>query len=59
MSRGLGRIQRECLRVIGEREAAGKESVTYNIVADVYRIEPDQDGNRMCNEAQHTAVKRA
>ena len=38
MSRGLGRIQRECLRVIESYEKAGKEPTTFNIVADVYQI---------------------
>jgi len=59
MSRGLGRIQRECLRVIESYEAAGKRPTTFSIVAEVYQIKPDRHGNRMCNDAQHTAVKRA
>ena len=59
MSRGLGRIQRECLRVIESYEKAGKEPTTFNIVADVYQIKRDRHGNRMRNDAQHTAVKRA
>ena len=59
MSRGLGRIQRECLRVIEEYEAAGHKPTTFNIVAQVYQIERDRHGNRMCNDAQHTATKRA
>jgi hypothetical protein len=59
MSRGLGRIQRECLRVIEAYEAAGKRPTTFNIVAEVYQIKRDRHDNRMCNDAQHTAVKRA
>src|SRR5271169_2588255 len=59
MCRGLGRIQRECLRVIAEYEATGKGATTYNIVAEVYQIKRDRHGDRMCNDAQHTAVKRA
>ena len=59
MSKGLGKIQRECLRVIESYEAAGKEPTTFNIVAEVYQIKPDRRGNRMCNDAQHTAAKRA
>jgi hypothetical protein len=59
MSRGLGRIQQECLRVIDMYEAAGKEPTTFNIVAEVYQIKRDRHGNRMCNDTQHTAVKRA
>jgi hypothetical protein len=59
MSKGLGRTQRECLRVIATYEATGKLATTFNIVAEVYRIKPDRDGNRRCNDAQHVAVKRA
>lgn len=59
MSRGLGRIQRECLRVIESYEAEGKRPTTFNIACDVYQVERDHDGNRWCNDAQHTAVKRA
>jgi hypothetical protein len=59
MSRGLGRVQRECLRVIEAREAAGTPSTTFNVVAEVYQIKRDRHGNRMCTDAQHTAVKRA
>jgi hypothetical protein len=58
MSKGLGKIQRECLRVIESYEAAGKWATTYNIVAEVYQIKRDRHGNRMCSDAQHTAVKR-
>ena len=59
MSRGLGKIQRQCLRAIDSREATGIKPTTYTVVADVYQIEPDSDGNRMFSEAQHVAVKRA
>ena len=59
MSKGLGRIQRECLRVIEEYEAAGKRPTTFNITAEVYQIKPDRHGNRMCSDAQHVATKRA
>ncbi len=59
MSRGLGRIERECLRVIADYEAAGKEPTTFNIAAEVYRVERDKNGNRMINDAQHVAAKRA
>jgi hypothetical protein len=59
MSRGLGRIQRECLRVIESYEAAGERPTTFKIVCEVYQIERDQVGNRWCNDAQHTATKRA
>jgi len=59
MSRGLGHIQRECLRVIAEYEAAGIRPTTFTIVAEVYHVERDQDGNRMCTDAQHVAIKRA
>jgi hypothetical protein len=59
MSRGLGRIQRECLRVIERYEAAGKRPTTFNIAAEIYQAEPDHDGNPMINDAQHVATKRA
>lgn len=59
MSRGLGRTQRECLRVIESYEAAGKRPTTFNIAAEIYQVERDQDGNRMINDAQHVATKRA
>lgn len=56
MSRELGRIQRECLRVI---EDASKPLTTYRIVAKVYQVKPDRRGKLMISEAQHVAVKRA
>ena len=59
MSRGLGRIERDCLRVIEEYEAAGRKPTTFNIAAQVYRVERNRRGNRMINEAQHVATKRA
>jgi hypothetical protein len=54
MSKGLGRIQRGCLRVIEEYEAAGKRPTTFNIAAEVYRVRPDR-----LSDAQHAATKRA
>jgi hypothetical protein len=59
MFKGLGRIQRGCLRVIAEYEAAGKRPTTFNIAAEVYRVRRDQRGNRMVSEAQHVGTKRA
>ncbi|MBR0884637.1 hypothetical protein ABIF65_001168 [Bradyrhizobium japonicum] len=59
VSRGLGRIQRECLRVIKSYEAAGERPTTFTVACEVYQVERDQDGNRWCNDAQHTATKRA
>ena len=60
MSRGLGRIQRECLRVIEGYEKAGTgPPITYKITADVYEVKRDRHGKRTISEAQHTAVKRA
>ena len=59
MSTGLGYIQRGCLRVIEEYEAAGKRPTTFNIAAEVYRVRPDRHGNRMVSDAQHVATKRA
>jgi hypothetical protein len=59
MSWGLGRIQRGCLRVIEEYEAAGKRPTTFNIAAEVYRVRRDQRGNRLVSVAQHVATERA
>jgi hypothetical protein len=54
MPKGLGRIQRGCLRVIGEYEAAGKRPTTYSIAAEVYRVSPER-----LSEAQRVTTKRA
>ena len=59
MSRGLGRIQRECLRVIEDYERAGRKPTIFSIAAEVYRVKPDRHGNRMISKAQHVATKRA
>jgi hypothetical protein len=59
MSKGLGRIQRECLRVIDAYEVVGREPTTYNIVAKVYQVKRNERGVLVINEAQHSAVKRA
>jgi hypothetical protein len=59
MSRGLGRIERECLRVIAKNEAAGKPSTTIDIGGDVYETKRDRRGRRTINDAQHAAVRRA
>ena len=59
MSKGLGRIQRGCLRVIEDYEAVGKRPTTFNIAAEVYRVRRDEHGNRMVSDAQHAATKRA
>ncbi|MGY2903676.1 hypothetical protein ACVWVY_002697 [Bradyrhizobium sp. URHC0002] len=42
MSKGLGRIQRGCLRAIEEYEAAGKRPTMLNIASEVYRVSPDR-----------------
>jgi hypothetical protein len=54
MSKGLGRIQRGCLRVLGEYEAAGKRPTMLNIASEVYRVSPDR-----LSDAQHVATRRA
>jgi hypothetical protein len=63
MSRGLGWVQRACLDAIAVYEANYKTEkvlpTTYNITADVYQVERDEDDNRWVNNAQHSAVKRA
>jgi hypothetical protein len=59
MSRGLGKIERECLRAIEAREVAGKESSTVEIAADVYEIKRDRRGRGTISQAQYVATKRA
>ena len=59
MSRGLGRVQLECLRAIEQREMQGERPTTFTVVAEVYQVKPDQDGNRTISEAQYVAAKRA
>jgi hypothetical protein len=54
MWKGLGRIQRGCLRVIEEYEAAGKRPTTVNIAAAVYRVGPHR-----LSETQHVTTERA
>ena len=51
MSKGLGRIQRGCLRVLGEYAAAGKRPTMLNIASEVYRVRPDRlsDDATCCN----------
>ena len=51
---GLGRIQRGCLRVIGQYEAAGKRPTILHIASEIYRVRPDR-----LSEAQHVATRRA
>jgi hypothetical protein len=51
---GLGRIQRGCLRILGEYEAAGKRPTMLNIASEFYRVRPDR-----LREAQHVATRRA
>ncbi|WP_027584021.1 hypothetical protein [Bradyrhizobium sp. Ai1a-2] len=60
MSRGLGSVERACLKVIQWREGADKRPpTTFTVACDVYDVSPDDDGNRLCNNTQHVAVKRA
>ncbi|MGL3104942.1 hypothetical protein [Bradyrhizobium sp. BR 1432] len=59
MSRGLGWVQRECLRVIEDCESTGKKATTFTIAAEVYQVRPDKNGNRWIDDAQHVATKRA
>jgi len=48
------------MRSIRLREDAGARwPSTYTIVADVFQIERAADGNRLCSDTQHAAVKRA
>jgi hypothetical protein len=59
MSRGLGNVERECLRVIGEFRANGRWPNTYNITAEVFHVARDAADNRWVSNAQHASVKRA
>ena len=61
MSRGLGQIQRACLKVIEEwdHQKWPPWPTTFNIAADVYQVKPDADGNHFVSDAQHVATKRA
>jgi hypothetical protein len=60
MSRGYGKVQSGCLLTIWWAERKGKPApTTYDIAADVYHVERDDDGCRYVSDAQHVAVKRA
>ena len=59
MSKGLGWVQRECLRAIRKFESVGQRPTTYDVVAEVYDVKQDQYGNQWINDAQYSAVKRA
>jgi len=59
MSRGLGRVQWGCLLAIWRYEQRGEQPTTFDIAADIYHVEPDEDGYRIVSDAQHVAVKRA
>jgi hypothetical protein len=59
MLRGLGWVQRECLRVIECCERTGKRATTFTIAAEVYQVKPDKNGDRWIDDAQHVATKRA
>ena len=54
MRKGLGRIQRGCLRVIEEYDAAGKRPTILSIAAEIYRVGPAR-----LSDAQIVATKRA
>jgi hypothetical protein len=55
MSKGLGRIQRECLRVIDRLDAMDMDVTTLVIAAEVYGINHID----LTSDAQRVAVKRA
>ena len=54
MPKGLGRIQRGCLRVIEEYEAAGKRPTILSIAAEIYRVGPAR-----LSDAQIVATRQA
>ena len=62
MSRGLGRVQNRCLSAIALRERRGskaKSPDTFEIIAFVYQLDRDGNGDFTYTDAQHVAVKRA
>jgi hypothetical protein len=59
MSRGLGWLQRECLRVIELYEADGKRPTTKDIAAVVCRVMPNSEGHPVISEAQHASTRDA
>ena len=46
------------MTVIREYEAARRWPTTFSIAAEVYRIEPDANGNRWVSDAQHDCAHR-
>jgi hypothetical protein len=60
MSRGYGQVQWGCLKAIADAEHDREPTpTTYDIAADIYHVETDDDGYRYVSAAQHVAVKRA
>jgi hypothetical protein len=56
MSRGLGKLQRDLLATLEEKN---KQIDTITLAADAYRVEPDANGCRGVTDAQHAAVRRS
>jgi hypothetical protein len=66
MSKGFGAVQRAALAAIERREAAwaGEPKIedfptTYTVACDGYEVPADANGSRLCNDAQHAAIRRA
>ncbi len=60
MSRGLGKVQRACLRIVEECERVDDWwPTTYDIAAMVYDVPAGEDGISVVEPAQHAAVRRA
>jgi len=67
MSRGFGRVQWGCLIAIWRYErksfyhdgktAQSEHPTTFDIAAEVYKLKPDKNGDRLISDAQHVAVK--
>jgi hypothetical protein len=56
MSRGHGRIQRD---IVAEIENCTDLVDTFELAANIYRVEPNGDGLRILNDAQLVSVRRA
>jgi hypothetical protein len=56
MSRGIGKLQRDLLKIL---EKNTEEIDTFSLTVFVYDIQPDADGFYSISNAQHTAVRRA
>jgi DNA-binding transcriptional ArsR family regulator len=54
----MGRIEREVLRLLREKQDP-YERFPLALAADVYKVEPNKDGDRIVTDAQYSTVRRA